>query len=344
MALPGWSQHYLVGGIHGGFNVPHRKEIRNLVTGHSKAVELGVEWAPNRSKEWHFRYSDPYLGVDLFAVDLGNREQLGSQFSLIPYVRLPLHQGKNTHELKMGVGLGYATKTWDLDENIKGLVMGSHFNAALLLQYGFRFNVSPKLQLITGLRMNHFSNGAYTLPNLGTNNASVYVAARWRTQTEIAEPLPDVLLKNDFQKWTPSVILATGVRENAPPLGPKYFVFALRAMIERRVTFKSGLMASVDGYLNNSLKPLLERDGEWNDNPADALQLGIAAGYVLHFDPMEFHIMMGGYVRSAYTGQGLLYHRFGLRYFFGEHWSANFMLKTHFAKADHAELGLGYRF
>jgi hypothetical protein len=340
----GQAQHYLTGGVHGGFSVPHRPEIRNLVTGHSLGLELGAEWVPNGKREWHHRYSNPTMGLDFFAVDLGNKEQLGSQFSLIPYVRLALSEGWGTHELKMGVGVGYTTKIWDLEDNVKGLVMGSHFNAALLLQYGYRFSVSERLGLIAGLRMNHFSNGAFALPNMGTNNASIYVTARWKTPKQVPEPLPDAVLSNDFPKWKFAISTAIGVRENAPPLGPKYFVFALRAMTERRISFKSGLMASTDVFINPSIKPLLERDGMWQEKNTDLLQVGIAAGYILHFDPMEFHIMMGAYVKNAYSGQGSFYHRFGLRYDVTEHFNVQFMLKTHFAKADHPELGIGYKF
>jgi hypothetical protein len=39
---------------------------------------------------------------------------------------------------------------------------------------------------------------------------------------------------------------------------------------------------------------------------------------------------------------GALYHRFGLRYSFARSLYAQLTLKTHFAKADYGEIGIGY--
>jgi hypothetical protein len=39
---------------------------------------------------------------------------------------------------------------------------------------------------------------------------------------------------------------------------------------------------------------------------------------------------------------GTLYHRAGLRYAIGKNFYAQLTLKTHFAKADYGEIGMGY--
>ena len=51
---------------------------------------------------------------------------------------------------------------------------------------------------------------------------------------------------------------------------------------------------------------------------------------------------IGGYVIDNWKQDGLLYHRLGFNYRINKHFLANFTLKTHFAKADNFELGLGY--
>jgi hypothetical protein len=59
---------------------------------------------------------------------------------------------------------------------------------------------------------------------------------------------------------------------------------------------------------------------------------------------MNFILGMGVYLRDVYNPDGRLYHRIGMRYHATKHWSANLVLKSHWAKADYVEYGIGYTF
>ena len=51
---------------------------------------------------------------------------------------------------------------------------------------------------------------------------------------------------------------------------------------------------------------------------------------------------MGCYVRDRYRPNGPLYHRIGFRYQISNGFYGNITLKTHWAKADYMEAGIGY--
>jgi hypothetical protein len=53
---------------------------------------------------------------------------------------------------------------------------------------------------------------------------------------------------------------------------------------------------------------------------------------------------MGAYVKDRYQPDGPLYHRIGMRYQFSNGITANLVLKSHWAKADYVEWGIGYTF
>jgi hypothetical protein len=53
---------------------------------------------------------------------------------------------------------------------------------------------------------------------------------------------------------------------------------------------------------------------------------------------------MGYYIHDKFDADDELYHRLGMRYTFDNGLLLNFVLKTHWAKADYIEFGVGYNF
>ena len=53
-------------------------------------------------------------------------------------------------------------------------------------------------------------------------------------------------------------------------------------------------------------------------------------------------IGMGAYVRDKYKPNDKLYHRVGMRYVFDNGINLNLALKSHWARADYVEYGIGY--
>jgi hypothetical protein len=79
-------------------------------------------------------------------------------------------------------------------------------------------------------------------------------------------------------------------------------------------------------------------------NQLDIFQIGGYLGYAIPMNHLRFVIGMGYYIHDKFDADDELYHRLGMRYTFDNGLLLNFVLKTHWAKADYIEFGVGYNF
>lgn len=342
LSLLGFSQKEFAVGInpHFGFVIPHHTSVVNLIQGHSKGLEINIEWKTDGLKEWHHHYKSPRIGIDFFYNNLGNDLQLGSHFNAIAYTAFCLDK-KFRHRLKTGVGIGYSTAIWDLYNNTKATLLSSHLNTAIQIQYAYYLPISSTLTINTGVRVNHFSNGSFKLPNKGTNNASIFLGLQWNNYSIKPTTLPTEFSpqKTKLKSISYTLLGSFGLKQISIADSKKYFVYTLSSLIERRNSPRTSWGAGLDLFYNMGLKNLLEIP----DPAFSPLQLGAVISYTKHLDPLEIKIMIGGYLIDNYKNNGIIYNRFGLRYWINKSLVMGLTLKTHYARADHIELGIGYR-
>jgi hypothetical protein len=333
---------------HYGFLVPHREQMKHLIQGHSFGMNLTLSRPVSGKSYWHYAYNLPEQGLDLSFINTGNMRQMGVQLSASYLLNLPLRKKAPAgltrsrhfkHWLGLGIGMGYATRSWNLETNHQAAVLGSPGNVALTLQYSARVLSLGAGEIRTGLRISHLSNGAFQLPNLGTNNVGVFLSYSTRkdSHTRITE-----ILQSAIENWRFSWSLCGGLKEIPPPLEPKHLVVTTSVLAEKRLAFKSSLGLGADLLNNTSLVDLIS-DREGIEVPASrALQVGAIFSYTLHLNDFELKMQQGFYLFDRWKVDGVLYHRFGLRYRISDHWFAQLTLKTHYAKADYGEFGFGY--
>lgn len=337
-----WGGHAM-----GGYIAPHRPEMQHLVQGHSAAFAIHYFKPTDGKKEWHQAYNFPSYGAEAAMSFTGNTKQLGTQYSAAFILKLPLNRKKDSvntntfkHYLNLGIGAGYATKIWDLTENNKSLVLGSHLNASIILHYEIALYTATKWQLLAGFRMHHLSNGAFQLPNLGTNNMLLSLGLRHLEPIQKQEPSNT----NTFTKsWKTSINLIGGLKEISPPTGKKYASYTLSVLQEKHFSFKSAFGIGADYMMNSAVKALRNRFETRTYNSFQSSQLGMVLSYGMYFNEFQFKIQQGVYLVNAYSGDGALYHRITLKYPIYKNVFASLGLKTHFAKADHTEIGLTYQ-
>lgn len=329
-----------------GYIVPHRAEMQHLVQGHSFGGSLQYLKKLTGEKPWHYFYNFPEIGGELTFVNTGNAQQLGNQISSSFLLKLPLNkfnlstESKFKHYLNLGIGLGYSTKIWDLKENTQALVLGSHFNASVILHYEAALWTRSKYQVTMGLRIHHFSNGAFQLPNLGTNNISISTGFRFLENKSNGTTPPE---PKSFKEWRTYISMVGGLKEISPPTGKKYGSYTLSFLQERRVNYKSAFGLGIDAMYSSSIKALRERLENTTVSFGETMQLGMVFSYNMFFNEFQLKIQQGVYLLHPFGGDGSLYHRVALRYPIAKNLHAHLGLKTHFAKADHAEFGLVYQ-
>jgi hypothetical protein len=324
--------------VHLGYLLPHHPEIKSLLQKHPKALGVSLVWPCPGDKVWHQAFRGPRLGIETFVADLGNVEQLGWQISGSGFAELPLATRRRLSQwLKLGVGMGFTTKQWDLYENNKATVIGSKLSAALSLQYGIETRLSDAVHLKTGVRFTHFSNGSFALPNLGSNVASLFVGLNYgQLERRSLDRPPTFSAKNSF-----AVYGGFGLKEVLPPLGKKYGAYVVSTTFDRRVDWKTGFGAVVDVFYNPSLEPrIIESTGE-QPSTSQLFQVGMAGTYTLYFDDWELKMMLGAYVVNDLKKLGWMYNRVMIKKPIGERFFVGLGLKFHKTVAENIELGVG---
>jgi hypothetical protein len=250
-----------------------------------------------------------------------------------------LAERKFKHWIGLGIGLGYSTQRWDLESNHQAPMLGSRLNAAISFQYSLRLLAFSFGEFRAGFRVLHFSNGAFQLPNLGTNNAGVFLSY---STAKYAHPIQQVIPKPMIERYSMSVGIASGLKEILPPNGRKYLATVFSVLGEKRVSYKSGLGIGLDALRDESSAYLFEQRNGIMPESSKSLQIGGLVSYSLYFDRLALKVQQGFYIRDELRLNGALYHRVGLRYAITRNIFAQLALKTHFAKADFGEVGVGY--
>ncbi len=323
-----------------GFLAAHRGVMAHLPKEAAKAMEFTYFLRTRGSKKWHSAYKYPTIGGTVFFGSVGNNELLGRFLGLYGFAELPLVQIKEFEmNWKFGVGTGYTGKVYDPILNPKANAISSHFNALICL--GVKGIYRHKENIFTlGLDITHFSNASFKVPNYGINLPYLSVGYG-RRLTPALEPKVSDFTHQTFKKWQFGVLGIFSLKEWMPVGGGKSPVISSSIFARNNFSQKGGLELSVDFISNQVLKsyePMVPKS-QWS-----IFQVGAFAGYVIPLDRFHFLMGMGAYVRDVYKTDTPVYHRFVCRYQFDTGLLLNLGIKTHFARADYFELGLGYTF
>lgn len=321
-----------------GFLAAHRSVMGHITNEHAFAGELSCYFRPKDRKLWHKAYKNPLIGVTAFFGSVGNHQLLGEYYGLIGFSSFPLINSKHyLFSLKMGTGIAYGTKHFDQETNQLNNVIGSSINAQVCFGLESRILFGNHLVNIS-LDLTHFSNGSTKMPNLGLNLPYVGLGYGYR----IREAIDSNYIHEPYQKkWQFGMIVIGSVKEIYPTGGKKYPVYAMSLLGRRFFNQKAGMEVSFDII---SKQAIMGYHSDVRKKQSEIIQLGLFAGYILPFD--KFHLLfgMGAYVRDKFKPENLLYHRIGMRYVFNSGININVALKTHWAKADYIEYGIGYTF
>lgn len=348
-SLPSWR---IGTRAHYGFIMPHRRGMRHLVKDHIRSFSLSLERPTTGEKAWQQEYLCPSWGLNLIYSDLGNPEMLGKAMALFPYLDFPLIKGeKSGLYFRTGTGIGWIEKPFDRLENHKNIAIGSQGNVTFNFMLHGKWRLPGRWELSGGLAFDHFSNMAVRVPNLGINlpNAHIGIAkgigkkrgsenARSSSAQDEEDPATD--------PWRFSLIGGGGMKGISPPDGKLFPALSLMGLASKRVSDKSALGIGPDLEWNSTLRRVISEDGsDGEELPSHyELRVGIKAAYTLVIERLRLIGQWGYYLKNEHEEEGPFYHRFGVRYDLDQGWVLNGTLRTHFAKADHFELGFGYRF
>lgn len=334
----GDNEIWLEGRFKAGFLAAHRSLMGHVAVEHAYAGEISYLVQSKGRKMWHNHYRMPTLGITGFFGTAGNRELLGHYVGAYSFINLPIIKHKSyTFSFKTGAGLGYGAKVYDPEDNILSIALSSKVNALLVLAFESRIHKGNHSATLS-LDMTHLSNGAIKIPNLGLNLPYVSAGYGYRIQestycdTHAAAGLR-------YKSFEYGIVGYGSAQEVFPTGGDKLGVVGVNFVGRKYFSRKYGMEVSFDVMSKQSIIAL---------NPgiataqSEIIQMGIFTGYLLPMGRFHMVIGMGIYVRDKFKPVDFLYHRVGMRYVFNNGLNINLVLKSHWARADYIEYGIGY--
>jgi len=325
----------------------HNPDISHLITNHPGGVILSYNRKTYGDEEWQELYNYPDVGYSFIYQDMNN-ETLGKNYSL--YAHYNFYFFKRNMQLRVGQGIAYTANPYDKETNFRNNAYGSDFLSSTYLMFNYhKENLIKGLGVTAGISLIHYSNANFRAPNTSTNTMALNLGLVYdldggreleyvhREKKKLSEPV----------KY--NLVLRTGINESdVIDMGQYGFVVA-SAYADKRLGRKSAIQIGTDVFFSNFLKELIRYQSiafPENDVSADDdfKRVGVFVGHELFINRMSIISQLGYYVYYPFDFEGRMYNRMGLKRYFGEKAFGTITLKSHGAKAEAVEFGIGIRF
>jgi hypothetical protein len=322
----------------------HTKKIGHLSEGLTKGFEICINKNTYGKEVWEQIFKYPDIGVSLGYFDYGS-DILGQSLGLFVYSDFYLIRNRRFESiLKLGTGLGYHTKPYDNENNHKNVAVSSRITGNMKVGLGLNYKLTERWKLTASLTLSHFSQAAYSLPNLGVNVLSTNVGATYLVSKGTSSYK---LLDKNYQydkSLKYNVNFSYGLKEITPIGGPKYPVYVFTFYVHKQISKLSILNIGLDGFSNTALIEEMKKSGEFIDDYPDHKRIGMTIGHELKMNRVAFLFQIGAYLYRPYKVDYPIYQRLALKYYAGKRIYFHYGFITHYAKADHSEWGLGLSF
>lgn len=329
--------------IHYGFIAQHSPKMYPLTDRHFAMGELTFNVLPCGKKKWNCDYKKGFWGFSFLNTRFAGNPYLGNLNAVIAHFNFPLSKKpKNQLYLRMGSGFGYLQKPFEKTTNNLNAAIGSHLNMSMNILFEYRFKLGEKLTFTALTGLNHFSNASFQKPNLGINVFSASCGLAYKFYKIKIHTLDSItILKHKpFNKYTSCIAISFALNEATQPYSPKYPAYVAAYSFFRTL----GAKVQIGGGAEYNYNALYER--RFTDNYLrNVSRLGIFFQEETLIDRFGINIAMGVYVYNKVNIAGeSLFHRLGLRYYLKNNLIISLSLKTHWATAEFADVGIGYKF
>jgi hypothetical protein len=322
-----------------GFLLAHRADLKNLAA-HNYGVDISIEKEKENS-DWGSFYNKPSIGHGLLYYNLG-KEQTGHAFGFLSHIKFNIISFRDVDvRFRMGAGLAYITKKFDVYENRRNQAIGSHLNGSMQFGLVARKELSNNDYIETGLSVSHYSNAAFKVPNLGYNIPSLTFRYGFhrRNQNDVKIEPPQDLSKVN---WCALLIYGRKQRNFASPKDFNLWGFQLRGLLNKNKvkSWRFGLDYTMDKSYMHSINPDLPSN---QVSILDQSEFALVGGYQWGFGNVNLIAELGAYIYKPTILKNALSQRLGLSYKLNKYWYTQGMLRFHRGVADFFEIGLGYQ-
>lgn len=341
--LPGKNYSHTTGAyISKGFILMHDKEMGHLAQSHAEGFSFFFKKRTFGSRYWEQLLKYPDLGITFNYLDYNNPvlgETVSAMGTIDYYI---VRKPRNEFTFEFGFGGGYNTHPYNAETNNKNIAIGSKFTYAALIRLNHAFQILPGLNLETGIKLSHFSNGAFKVPNKGINVVTADIGLSYDLDKSPIPYKKDEFLPLDT-RINYNVILASGIKEIEPVGGKKYSFLTLSLLATRQTSQTNKFALGVDLFHSYATKEEINIDRDLKGETPDFKRIGVVGGHELLLGKLSFITQLGVYIYRPYKSDKPLYQRYGFKYLFHKRVFGGMFLKTHYGKADAVEWALGFK-
>ncbi len=330
----------------GGNIALHNNDILHLITGHPEGVLLSYNQQTFGEKVWQQRYNYPDYGASFMYQDFKNNT-LGKSYGL--YAHYNFYFFKRHMMLRLAQGLAYNTNPYDKISNPKNIAFGSDVLSSTYLMLNYKKDrIFKHFGLQAGLSLVHYSNANVRAPNTSVNTIAFNVGMTY----QMHQNTPDYIKNEDEEKFTESVkynvVFRSGINESDVIGSGQFPFYVVSAYADKRLSALSAIQFGADVFFSQFLKELIYYQSvsfpeENVQGDEDYKRVGLFLGHELFINKMSVITQLGYYVYYPYDFEGRTYFRVGLKRYFGQRVFGAITLKSHGAKAEAVEFGIGLR-
>ncbi|WP_296314093.1 acyloxyacyl hydrolase [Winogradskyella sp. UBA3174] len=340
------SDSYLDLNYFGGNIALHNNDILHLITGRPEGFIFSWNKKTFGNEDWEQRYNYPDYGASFVYQDLKNTK-LGENFGL--YAHYNFYFFKRNVMLRIAQGLAYNTNPYDKIDNPKNVAFGSDILSSTYLMLSYKKEqIFDRFGLQAGVSLIHYSNANVKAPNTSVNTIALNVGLTYNLDDEVSEYIDNL----DDEKFTEPVrynlAFRTGINESDVIRSGQFPFYIVSAYADKRLSHTSAIQFGVDAFFSNFLKELIYYQSvsfpeENVSGDEDYKRVGLFVGHELFINKISVVTQLGYYVHYPFDFEGRTYIRLGLKRYFGKTFFGAVTLKSHGAKAEAVELGIGVR-
>lgn len=324
----------------------HNKAILHLIKGHPEGVIIGWNKRTFGEKDWEQRFNYPDYGLSFSYQNLKN-DALGQNYSLLAHYNF-YFLNRNL-VLRIGQGLALTTNPYDKFNNPKNVAFGSALLSSTLVMINYKKErIFDSFGLQGGLSLLHYSNANVKAPNTSVNTIALNLGITYDMDDQRNTFIKDSTQEKYSEPLKYNLVFRGGINESDVIDSGQYPFYILSAYTDKRISHTSAIQFGTDVFFSEFLKELIyyqsvafpELDVTGDE---DYRRVGLFIGHELFINRISFISQLGYYIYYPFDFEGRTYFRIGLKHYFNKKWFAAMTLKSHGAKAEAIEFGLGIR-
>lgn len=324
----------------------HNPDVSHLINSHPAGLILSVNRKTYGFQEWEQRFNYPDVGYSFIYQEFNN-DVLERNFGL--YAHYNFYFLNRNLQFRLGQGIAYNTNPYDKVENFRNNAFGSHLLSSTYLMLNFhKENIVKGVGFKAGVSVIHYSNANVKAPNTSTNtfafNAGITYDLDGGKEMEYIKTKKAKIT----EPFRYNFAFRTGINESDVINSGQFPFYIFSGYADKRLGTLSAVQLGTDVYFSNFLKELITYQSiafpERNISAeTDYKRVGLFVGHELFINKMSIISQLGYYVYYPFDFEGRMYNRMGMKWYLNDKFYSVISLKSHGAKAEAVEFGVGIR-